>query len=75
MRRPVNFNTYSNVSRIKNALFLILWTLSTQDLQYLHDLKNNVWNLDFVWVVIDEIIKARNDKQNNMMDHVVDALD
>lgn len=74
MRRPIKINNQTNAFRVRQALFLILWSLSTKDLQYLHDLKNWVWNLDFVWVVIDEIIQARNLKQKEMYDELIDEI-
>lgn len=74
MHRPVKINNQTNAFRVRQALFLILWALSTKDLQYLHDLKNWVWNLDFVWVVIDEIIQARNLKQEEMYDELIDEI-
>lgn len=74
MNRPIKINNKTNAFRVRQALFLILWALSTKDLEYLRDLKNWVWNLDFVWVVIDEIIQARNMKQQEMYDELIDDI-
>lgn len=74
MQRPIKITNKANAFRVRQALFLILWSLSTKDLQYLHDLKNWVWNLDFVWVVIDEIIQARNLKQEELYDDIIDDI-
>lgn len=74
MHRPTKITNRSNAFRVRQALFLILWSLSTKDLQYLHDLKNWVWNLDFVWVVIDEIIQARNLKQKELYDDIINDI-
>ena len=71
MQRPIKINNQANAFRVRQALFLILWTLSTKDLEYLHDLKNWVWNLDFVWVVIDEIIQARRIKQEDIYEDLI----
>jgi hypothetical protein len=69
--RPTKITSTSSVFRIKQALTIILWMLSTEDLKYLHDLKNWVGNLDFVGVVIDEIITARTIKQQEIYNSVI----
>lgn len=59
MIRPVTIKNERDAYRVRCALLVILGSLSTKDLRYLRDLKNWVWTLDFVWVVLDDIIKVR----------------
>lgn len=73
-RRPVKLNSPTSIYRIKVALYTILGCLSTQDLKYLLELKNNNWTLDFVGVVIDEIVQARQLKQDDIYDELTDEI-
>lgn len=69
--RPVTIKSKNDAFRVRNALFIILGSLSTRDLEYLRDLKNWVWNLDFVGVVLDEIIEARKIKMDSIYDEIL----
>ena len=69
--RPVKIKSKNDAFRVRNALCIILWSLSTRDLEYLRDLRNWVWNLDFVWVVLDDIIEARKLKMEEVFDEIL----
>lgn len=64
MSRPIKIKNQTDAYRVRCALLIILGSLSTDDLKYLRDLKNWLWSLDFVWVVLDDIIKVRTEKNN-----------